>query len=266
MVRARHAGGGGARRWTAAGGVSALLLLGGAGGLYLTQQDADEGATRTAPVLSPTPSPPTPSGTAPPTASPSASASPSPSASQQTAARATALPRALLECGKAVRTAERTVAAAESGARNWGDHVRAYRELVDGDMSYRQADKLWNTTKKAGPDDQRRFRRVLKAYEPADDACRGVTRQAGRAHADLAAACARRGTAASAAVDRSRRVLDVWADHLEQMREREAQDLSDARARKLFRKAVRAAPGQLRDLDRARDRLADAPECDLPRA
>ncbi len=258
MARARHAGAGAGARWGTAGAVSALLLLGAAGGgLYLTTRDVQPERSVSAPVLAPSTAPTSDS---PSTAPSSPSSSPAPTAS----GRSTALPEALLDCGRAVRTAERVVSAGSRGGENWGAHVQAYRDLVDGEIPYRQADREWKRTKKAGGTDVKRFDQASDAYEPASDACRGVEQKAGGTSAALAEACAERGAVADAAVRRADQVMDRWEDHLEQMAQRESHRLGDAQARKLFRVAVKKAPGEIKALQRAEDRLERAPECDVP--
>lgn len=262
MARARHAGAG--ARWGRTGAVSALLLLGVAGGgLYLTSPDAEPERSVSAPVLAPSPetASPTPS-SAPPSA---ASSSPSSSSPGPTASgRSGALPEALLDCGRAVRAAEQVVRAGSRGRENWGAHVQAYRDVVDGNIAYREADREWKRTKAAGGTDVARFDKASEAYEPTGGACRGVDGEAGGTSAALARSCAERAEAADAAVRRADDVMERWEDHLEQMAQRESHRLGDAQARRLFRAAVQKAPGEIEALQRAEDRLERAPECDVP--
>lgn len=255
MARARHADAGAGTRWGTAGAVSALLLLGAAGGgLYLTTRDVEPERTVSAPVLAPTSAP-----ASPPPAAPSASSS-APTAS----ARSTTPPDALLDCGRAVRAAERAVDVGSRGSQNWGAHVQAYRDVVDGEIPYREADREWKRTKKAGKSDVARFDKAFDAYEPAGKACQGVEEEAGGTSADMVEACAERAEVADAAVRRADQVMDRWEDHLEQMAQRDKHRLGDAQARELFRVAVKKAPGEIKALQRAEDRLDRAPECDVP--
>ena len=272
MARARHAGAG-VRRSTA-GAVTALLLFGAAGGLYLTTRDGGPEPSLAAPGTAPTSAPPsaTPSSAGPSSAAPSStppsstppSSTPPSSPGPAASSRSSAPPEALLACGRAVRAAERAVEAGSRGSQNWGVHVQAYRDVVDGDISYPAADRRWTRTKEAGGSDVTRFDEALDAYQPAGDACRAVGQEAGETSAALAEACAERAEVADAAVQRVERIMQGWEDHLEQMAQRDGGRLGEAKAQRLFRGAVSRTPGEIEALRRSEDRLERAPECDVP--
>ena len=165
-----------------------------------------------------------------------------------------------------MRAAELIVTLGSRGAESWGAHVQAYRDVVDGEIRYAEADREWKRTKKAGETDVARFKQAADSYEPVGGVCRDVRSEAGDAHQQRARACAERAQAADAAVRRADRVMGQWEDHLEQMAQRDSHLLGDAQARRLFRAAVKKAPGDIEALSQAGERLEQAPECDVPSA
>lgn len=246
MVQGKHSGGTGGY-WVAGAVAGGVLLAVSVGGLWLNERG--DGPLRAAPAATPAVEPP---------------AVTLPSSTPGTTARA--VPPMLRACAQAVQAAERVVDEAATGADHWRRHVKAYRDVVDGRIPYAAADREWRLTREAGPGDVRRYERAEQAYEGSIADCEGATSQAGEELSATAQACADRRLAAAKAVTSGRRVMAQWDGHLDDMAARLTHQLSDGRARVLFRTGAREAPGRLAAFQSARKALQDAPACELPTA
>lgn len=67
-------------------------------------------------------------------------------------------------------------------------------------------------------------------------------------------------------MNRGARVMAQWDGHLVRMAAEASHQITDARARELFRVAVREAPERLDEFAEARDELEGTPPCKVPAA
>src|SRR5829696_2210516 len=133
--------------------------------------------TATTPTPSPTPSRPSPSSSSP-------SAKPTNSA-------ATA---ALRACRAKVNAGDKVRAAARIGMRHWSEHIQAQTDANDNKITEEEMADIFDRTKSAGDEDEKRYDSAVKRYENEDGSCREVSGASAKIRQQLAR-CADRGKA-----------------------------------------------------------------------
>jgi hypothetical protein len=190
-----------------------------------------------------------------PSASPSSSddpSSPSPSSAADPAAT-----KALNDCRAAVRAADRTVAAAETGLKHWSEHVQAQTDANVGKITATKMDGVFKRTRLAGPDDQKRYQDAVKAADTLSASCQapaGATASVKQKLND----CAARSQAQKPLLEAAKDGMDDWKSHLAAMQRSRMGHVHDAQG--VWLRAWRAAPPHIKAFKKA-DKSFDAPAC-----
>lgn len=182
----------------------------------LTRGGGPSDATHSAPATASTPaaqtSSPSPSATPSDSSSPSSGATPTSSITTRSAAL-----DHLDACRATIETGQKMVTAADKNYADWSGHVYAQTDYDKGKITFKQAEAIWDRTKKAGPDDLKKYDAAKKAWDKADHkACTGLQPGDG-ATANVVKACTDRSAAMIKVIDKGGPVYAGWKGHQAQM-------------------------------------------------
>ena len=186
----------------------------------------------------------------------------SPSSSDTTASNRAGL-RKLRACATSVRKTERAVRSASIGVSHWKSHVQARTDMLEGRISMSRMNEVWARTQAAGPRDQERFKKALRAHGQPSKCSRRIP---GMSPADrkMAGHCVQRSRAATRALSSAEAAMKDWRLHLSNMAKFANNKMSASMAQGRWVKAWRNAPKNISAYRTARAALAKAPAC--PRA
>jgi len=195
--------------------VGVLVLCAAAGGTAWGLSRG--GSSGAAPSPAATTTRHTSSEAAPPPAPATSSASPVSSATTSTTTTPSAALRQLTECRAALGTGQRLVAAADQNYADWSAHVYAQTDYDKGKITFKQAQGIWDRTKKAGPGDLKKYGTAKKAWDKADHkACTGLKAGDGAAP-NVVKACGDRSAAMLDLIAKAGPVYTGWKGHQIQM-------------------------------------------------
>ena len=168
----------------------------------------------------------------------------------------------LRACAAHVSKAERVVEVAAAGVSNWSSHVQARTDMLEGRISERQMEAVWNRTQHAGPVDQRRFHAAMQAYD-SKPRC-GQLNRVPAAHRHITTDCVRRSQSATRALAAAEKAMGDWKIHLANMAKYAHGKMSASLAQGKWVKAWRNAPTNISAYRDARTTLNHAPPCKVP--
>ena len=200
-------------------------------------------ATPTATTATPSPTPSTPS-----------KGSSSPSAKPKDSAAATA---ALRACQAKVKAADEVLDAAKIGMRHWSEHIQAQTDANADKISVEKMDAIFDRTKKAGDEDEKRYDSAVKSYEGEDGSCRKVSGATAKTTQQLAR-CAEREKAQDPVLAAADDGMGDWTRHLAEMRRSEQGKIHNPQAKWLA--TWRAAPKNINAYDEAVEKFSP-PDC-----
>ncbi len=199
-----------------------------------------------------------------PTASTSTSTRPStPAPTADRSERARKATNALRSCRTRVKAADTVIEAADTGIGNWSEHVEAQTKANRDKITITMLDKVFDRTRDAGPEDQKRYSKARENYREAKGACEPVA----AAPKDVAAAlanCQERVEAQERVMRAAEPAMADWKSHLEQMKQSDKHPGRDAQ--EAWLKAWQAAPPNINAFTKAvEDFEDDAPRCMGPK-
>ena len=167
---------------------------------------------------------------------------------------------ALKSCRERVQAADQVIEAAETGVGNWSDHVEAQTKANRDKITVTMLDKVFDETRKAGPEDQRRYDKAREAYRSADASCEPVPTATKAQAADLSS-CRDRAEAQAPVLRAARPAMADWKRHLDQMEHSRMNPSPNDQEEWL--KAWRAAPTNINAFDKAMKKFEDedTPRC-----
>jgi len=144
-----------------------------------------------------------------------ATASPTPTAGSSAGSAARA-EQALRSCRRGVDAADAVLAAARTGVGHWAAHVQAQTDADAGEITVQQKNAVFGRTRRAGSDDQSRYRRAKAAYERTDGSCARVAGAPASTTSALAR-CRTRAAAQRPVLEAAAPAMQDWRHHLEAM-------------------------------------------------
>jgi hypothetical protein len=199
------------------------------------------------------------------TTTPTASTSPRLSTPTPTADRSEQTRKArnaLRSCRTRVKAGDAVLEAADTGVGNWSEHVEAQTKANRDKITITMLDKVFDKTRDAGPEDQKRYSKRRENYREAEGSCKPVT-PAPKDVATALANCQKRVKAQNRVMRAAEPAMDDWKTHLEQMKHSEKHPGLDAQ--KAWIKAWRAAPPNINAFNKAMRGFEDAaPRCAGP--
>jgi hypothetical protein len=160
-----------------------------------------------------------------------------------------------------VSNAERVIEAAGTGVGHWRQHIQARTDMLQGRISEKKMNKVWERTQRAGPADQRRFRATAGRY-PSRSHC-GRARTYPPRLRRLAQACVIRAAATTRGLRAAHGAMRDWRVHLANMRKFSRGRMSAAMAQGRWVQAWRNAPIHITAYRSARAALHRAPACTM---
>lgn len=171
----------------------------------------------------------------------------------------------LVACAQALELADEAVAAAEPGVDNWEAHIRAHTDLVNGEVSWPEAEQIFDETAADGPGDLKRFDAAEKAYQEAADACDGLQEvEFGDRLAPAAEACQYYSAAARSAVEAASATIEDWREHLADERKHAEGELTGDEAEEKWIQAWRNGGPRITSFRSAVDQRDSTPACPTP--
>jgi hypothetical protein len=196
-----------------------------------------------------------------PTPTPTATSSLRPSTPTPTVDRSNSKRKAtnaLRSCNTRVKAGDAVIGAADTGVGHWSEHVEAQTKANRDKITITMLDKVFDKTRDAGPEDQKRYSKARDEHREAKGSCKPVA----GAPKDLAAAlkhCQERAKAQERVMRAAEPAMADWKDHLEQMKHSE--EHPSPGDQEAWLKAWRAAPPNINAFDEAMKDFKDAPRC-----
>lgn len=160
-------------------------------------------------------------------------------------------------CAAAVERATDVVAAARVGVGHWQSHVQARTNMLADRISEKQMNAVYEATTKHAPADHDRFRKAMADFKGGLPCENLRSADGGEAASD----CLARSEAATKAVSAARNAMTDWISHAHHMAAYEDGGMSTGKALRLWVKAWRSAPRDIKAFDQASRELAKAPPC-----
>ena len=234
--------------------VAGLVLLLGAG-VAAWQLWPDGSTTSAQPQSSATVSP------AESTSASLASATPSPTptteASKTVDANTAKAQQALEACKQKVAAGDKVIEEAETGVGHWASHVNAQRLADEGEIGIDELKARFKETRLKGPEDQKRYRDAVDAYEKQDGSCSEVE-DAPKAIAASLEKCASRSSDQEPVMSAGAKGMKDWASHLAAMQRNKMGHVTNPQREWI--RAYRAAPTNINGFEKAIDNY-DPPSC-----
>ena len=157
-------------------------------------------------------------------------------------------------CAAEIRTTEAVVAAAQTAAGHWREHVQARTDLLSGKNSVETTKAIWKRTRLAGPGDISALNAAVSEQAKSVGGCAKLS-------GGTASACKKRLSALAAAATAGRAAARDWGNHLAMMAAHAAGDFGAEHAQQMWVAAWTAAPRNLNAASRANAALTAAPTC-----
>lgn len=205
------------KSWPIVAGAAVVCIAAGgtAWGLSRGGDDSPDAAAHTTISAMTTPSTTSAAPPVSPTSTPSGSSTVSTPSS--TSSTPSAAEEQLNDCRATIATGQKLVAAADKNYADWSGHVYAQTDYDKGKITFKQAEAIWDRTKKAGPNDRKKYDAAKKAWDKADQkACSGLKSGDG-ASAKTVKACSARSAAMIKVIDKAKPVYAGWKGHQIQM-------------------------------------------------
>jgi hypothetical protein len=170
--------------------------------------------------------------------------------------------RLLATCAREVANAERAISVARVGVSHWRAHVRARTDMLKGRISERRMNAVWDRTRAAGPTDVRRFQTARRHYHEQPRCTRRHNfRHLPRSERHVVSGCLSRSTMAPEAVAAAKATIVDWKNHLKHMNTYANGGMTAGKAQRLWVRAWRKAPQNMRAFHAAGARMHQAPTC-----
>jgi hypothetical protein len=212
------------------------------GALTASASASPDVATPTATTPTPSPSPSTPS---------RSSSSPSAKPNDSAATAALRACRTKVDAGDEVRSAARI------GMRHWSEHIQAQTDANADKISEEKMEDIFDRTKTAGDEDEKRYDSAVKRYEDEDGSCRKVSGASAKITQHLAR-CAERDKAQEPVLAAAEDGMEDWIRHLGEMRRSDKGKIHNPQQKWLA--TWRAAPKNINAYEKAVDKFS-APDC-----
>jgi hypothetical protein len=164
---------------------------------------------------------------------------------------------ALRACRAKVEAADKVLVAAKDGMQHWSDHVQAQTDANSGKITTGKMEDIFDSTMKAGDEDEKRYSAAVKSYEDQDGSCSQVAGGTAEVKKRLAR-CAERGRAQQRVLDAAKDGMADWTKHLDEMRRSEQGKIHNPQQKWL--QTWRAAPKNINAYNNAVKKLS-APDC-----
>jgi hypothetical protein len=176
--------------------------------------------------------------------------------------KASAATKELRKCARAVARAERAVSVARVGVGHWREHVLARTHWLSGRISEKKMNAIWDRTRAAGPRDVKRFHTARQHYHE-EPRCtkRHEFKAVPRSKHDLVTGCVARSSLAPKAVAAAKATIVDWKNHLKHMNTYANGGMTAGKAQRLWVRAWRKAPQNIRAFQAAGAKLHHAPHC-----
>lgn len=252
VIRARRAK---PRPFRIAAAVAAVTILVG-GGTFMASRLIQDDATTAAP----------PNTSAHSTAShdglpsePEVTPTETPAAGSSASGGAGDVQSVLSNCQTLAAAQDAVLDEAATGIGHWDEHIQAQTDAFDGKIDADELGAIFARTRLAGPDDQKRYAKVLKAKNKTTATCSSETISADQA-ADLAISqCLARVALQQKSLTAAADAMGDWRQHLKDMQRSRHEHVPEAQ--EIWLAAWRAAPPHLKAWDKASDRMDAAPTC-----
>jgi hypothetical protein len=157
-----------------------------------------------------------------------------------------------------VQARDEVIAAASTGAGHWSEHVQAQTDANRGKITATEMQRVFKSTRLAGPADVRRYEKAVSSDKNQTGACEAPpgTNEKLRAQFD---SCAQRSKAQRPVLASGARVMADWKSHLGAMRMSRMGHVDDAQG--VWLRAWRAAPPHISAHTSAASSYKDAPDC-----
>jgi hypothetical protein len=190
-----------------------------------------------------------------------ASATPSPTptteASKTVDANTAKAQQALEACKQKVAAGDKVIEEAETGVGHWASHVNAQRLADEGEIGIDELKARFKETRLKGPEDQKRYRDAVDAYEKQDGSCSEVE-DAPKAIAASLEKCASRSSDQEPVMSAGAKGMKDWASHLAAMQRNKMGHVTNPQREWI--RAYRAAPTNINGFEKAIDNY-DPPSC-----
>jgi hypothetical protein len=164
---------------------------------------------------------------------------------------------ALKACKAKVEAADKVLAVAKDGMRHWSEHVQAQTDANARKITPAEMEGIFEKTKKAGDDDEKRYGDAVKAHQKADGSCKEVPGAPAEVAVQLTR-CAKRAGAQESVLNAAHDGMADWTKHLGDMRRSRKGKIHNPQ--KKWLQTWRAAPPHIKAYNRAVDRFS-APRC-----
>jgi hypothetical protein len=234
--------------------VAGLVLLLGAG-VAAWQLWPDGSTTSAQPQSSATASPVQSTSPSVTTATPSPT--PTATASKTVDPNTVEAKQALEACQQKVSAGDKVIKEAETGVGHWASHVESQRLADEGTIGIDEMKARFKATRLKGPEDQKRYRDAVNAYEKEDGSCSDVE-DAPKAIAASLEKCASKSSDQEPVMSAGAKGMKDWASHLAAMQRNKAGHVNDPQG--VWIRAYRAAPTNINRFEKAMDNY-DPPSC-----
>jgi hypothetical protein len=175
---------------------------------------------------------------------------------------ASAATKELWKCARAVGSAEQAVSVARVGVGHWRAHVRARTDMLKGRISEKKMNAIWDRTRARGPGDVKRFR-IARQHYHEEPRCtkRHEFKAVPRSKHDVVTGCVARSSFAPKAVAAAKATIVDWKNHLKHMNTYANGGMTAGKAQRLWVRAWRKAPQNIRAFKAAGAKLHHAPHC-----
>jgi hypothetical protein len=164
---------------------------------------------------------------------------------------------ALKGCRAKVQAGDKVLAAGKKGMGHWSDHIQAQTDAKAGKITVKEMDVIFDRTRKAGDEDEQRYRKAVKTHNERSGSCKEV-RGASATVARQLARCAKRGHAQEPVMDAAKNGMGDWTRHLAVMRKSMKGKIHNPQ--KKWLQTWRAAPPHIKAYNKAAAHFS-APNC-----
>ena len=141
--------------------------------------------------------------------------------------------------------------------RHWSEHIEAQTDMNAGKITHEEMEDIFDRTKKAGDEDEKRYDSAVKSYDDEDGSCREVSGASAKITQQLAR-CAERGKAQEPVLAAAKDGMGDWTKHLAEMRRSDQGKIHNPQQKWLA--TWRAAPKNIDAYDEAVEKFS-APQC-----
>ena len=164
---------------------------------------------------------------------------------------------ALRACRAKVKAADEVLAAAKPGMQNWADHVQAQTDVDSGAITESEMEDIFDRTRRAGDEDEKRYNAAVRNYEDQDGSCREAAGASTRITEQLTR-CSKRAQAQEPVLAAAEDGMADWIKHLGDMRRSDQGKIHNPAQQ--WREAWRAAPRNIEAYEEAAEKFS-GPDC-----